>query len=250
MQYDPLTSREYWQSQETPFKPFIVTGNPFASLLQRYLPVNPNLQCVEVGAYPGGYLCYLSKQFGYSATAIEYRNNAGDIVKLFKYNNIAAPEIINTDFFKVERRLFDVVSSFGFAEHFADLQKVINQHVKLIKPGGFLVLTMPQLRGYQWLVRRLVYTREAWKELHSTHNVAVMRLGVVKRTLKNSGLVVKYAGYAMNAHLWIRADSPKVKDSLRWLVSIFTWLDRFVGKRLPSFILYSPMIFTVSIKPR
>jgi SAM-dependent methyltransferase len=249
MRSDALTSKEYWQQQTAPFVPFLVTGNPFAELLERYLPVDPALSCVEIGAYPGSYLCYLAKRFGYQATAIEYRPDAGDIATLFAFNGLQPPEVINADFFEIEGLQFDVVSSFGFAEHFTDMQKVVDCHAKLLRPGGRLVLSMPQVRSYQWLVRRLAYTREAFSELHATHNLPVMRLNVIRRAIEQAGLEIEYAGYAMNARLWVRSDSPRVRRSAKRFVGVLTWIDLHIGHRLPSCVLYSPMIFTVARKP-
>lgn len=97
---DYLTKKEYWERQISNFQPFEISGNEFASVLQRYLPVDPDFTCVEIGAYPGAHLCYLAKQFKYKPIAIEYRDDVEDIRKLFSYNGILDLEIINKDFLR------------------------------------------------------------------------------------------------------------------------------------------------------
>jgi 2-polyprenyl-3-methyl-5-hydroxy-6-metoxy-1,4-benzoquinol methylase len=246
---DPLTSPEHWVRETGEFRPFQVNGHPFADVLERFLPVSSTLSCVEVGAYPGGHLCYLAKRFLYRPTAIEFREDAGNIVTLFEFNGLAAPEIINNDFFAVTDRQFDVVASFGFVEHFTNLTEVIRRHVELMRPGGYLVLSVPHFWGYQGLVRRILLTEEALGELKATHNLKVMNLGVLKRSLLQAGLKIVHASHAMNAHMWLPPDSPKIRPEARMLARFFAAVDRRLGRRLPSCAMYSPMILTISRKP-
>lgn len=248
MRPEALTNRAYWQQQTAAFVPYQVRDNPFAKLFERYLPHDPSLQCVEIGAYPGGFLCYLAKRFGYQAAAIEYRPDADDIARFFTFNGLPPPHIINADFFDYVGPQFDIVCSFGFAEHFSNFPAVLAHHVRLVRPGGLLVLSMPHVRGYQGLIRRLVYTREAYEEMLETHNLEVMNLDVVKRNLSLAGLQILHASYAMGGHQWVRSTSPRVRPSARLLVDSLAWVDRHIGVHLPSSRWFSPMIFTVSRK--
>jgi 2-polyprenyl-3-methyl-5-hydroxy-6-metoxy-1,4-benzoquinol methylase len=45
--------------------------------------------------------------------------------------------------------------SWGLIEHFTDTESVISAHVNLLKPGGILIVSIPNLRGFnRWQVER------------------------------------------------------------------------------------------------
>lgn len=247
---DALTSRAYWQKTSVRPEPVEIRSNPLGSVLERFLPADPSLSCAEVGAYPGGNLCWLARRFGYRATAIEYREDAADIAGLFAFNGLPPPEILVADFFSISGRAFDVVASLGFAEHFRDFGAVVARHADLVRPGGYLVLSVPHFWGYQGLVRKALFTKAALEELRATHNLDAMHLPRVREALRESGMEILYAGHRMNASLWFDPDSPKIRPGARAAARALSWLDRTVGRRLPSCFLYSPMILTVSRKPR
>lgn len=248
MPTDARTTPDYWKKETGRFVPFRVDTNPFARELDRFLPMDPELSCVEIGAYPGGNLCYLAKRFGYRAHAIEYRDDADDIKRLFEFNGLEAPEIIHKDFLTVEGRSFDVVASFGFIEHFNNTCEVLEKHCSLIVPGGYLVLSVPHFWGMQGFIRKLLFCPEAVDELYATHNMAIMHLSSVKEALRKAGLEILFLEHVMNGRFWISPDSPKIRPDRKWMARGFARLDRLLGGRLPSCVLFSPMILAVCKK--
>lgn len=249
MATDDLTDRDYWYREGGRCPLVEVTGHPFATVLDRFLPVDPALTCAEIGAYPGTNLCHLARRFGYRATAIEFRKDARDIAELFAFNGLPAPEVLEVDLRDTEGLRFDVVASFGFAEHFRDFDAIVARHAGLVAPGGLLVLSVPHFEGFQGWARRATMTEAALAELRASHNMEAMRLGAVRRALRSAGMDVLYARHAMNARFWIPPDSPKIRPEARMRATALSWFDRTVGRWLPSCGLYSPMILTVSRKP-
>lgn len=248
MAHDTLTTKEYWTEQISDFQPFEVVVNDFETVLNKYLPVNADFTCVEIGAYPGTNLCYLAKQFKYKPTAIEYRNDVEDIRRLFEYNNIFNLSIINKDFTEVNDLKFDIVTSFGFIEHFNDYETVIRRHVDILKPGGLLVLSVPHCRGLQAFFRRLILKKEAFEEIYKTHNKKIMDLEELKRNLINLQLEVKYCNFFMGGIFWIPYNSPKIKKFMKPLAFILNKLnDPFLSK-IRSSRLYSPMMLSICKK--
>ena len=53
--------------------------------------------------------------------------------------------------------LFDVVMSRGFIEHFDEPSSVVDRHLDLLKPGGLLVVSIPNLRGVNGLLTRFFH---------------------------------------------------------------------------------------------
>jgi len=246
MPQNTLTDPQYWKAQTSNFRPHVVTAHEFDPVLRRLLPSGTDLTCVEVGAYPGDFLCYLARTFGYQATAIEFRDDADNIRRLFEYNEVPGPQIINADFLQLKGLQFDVVSSIGFVEHFIDYEHVIDLHVEMLKPGGYLALAVPHLWGLQGLLRRVFLTDQALKEIRTTHNARVMQLGEIVRILGKHGLNIEFADYVMGASWWIAPDSPRIRLSMRTLARVLTRLDGRILRKLPSSFLYSPMILCVA----
>jgi SAM-dependent methyltransferase len=78
------------------------------------------------------------------------------------------------DFFSDEclrlyRESFDVVVSRGFIEHFEDPARVVDRHLELLKPGGLLIITIPNLRGVNHALTHLFH-----RELLPMHNLKIM----------------------------------------------------------------------------
>lgn len=249
MTANELTDKAFWQAQGAAAAPFEVTSHDLEAYLGRYLPVDPALSCVEIGAYPGASLCYLAKKFGYRPTAIEYRDDAADILRLFEYNGVPGLELINADFLTVQGREFDVVTSFGFVEHFADYREVIRRHVEMTKPGGYLVLGAPHMDGLQEGLRRLLFTPKALEDLYRSHNRRIMQLGEMKRTLEGFGVQLLFGSYVFGAAFWVSPASAQVRQDRRWLAQACASLNRRVLGRLPSCSLYSPMFLCLARKP-
>jgi 2-polyprenyl-3-methyl-5-hydroxy-6-metoxy-1,4-benzoquinol methylase len=67
---------------------------------------------VEVGSAPGEHLVRLKQRFGLTP-----------------------------------REAFDVVLSGGFIEHFTDVAAIVQKHLQLLKPGGRLVVMIPNLKA-------------------------------------------------------------------------------------------------------
>ena len=59
-------------------------------------------------------------------------------------------ELVEADFFDVAalpKESFDVVYSGGFVEHFPDVQPLAQRLCELVRPGGVVVTTVPNLAG-------------------------------------------------------------------------------------------------------
>ncbi len=244
-----LTTKEYWAARIGGIGAHAVESNPFAEILERWLPANPRYTCVEVGAYPGTNLCWLAKRFGYRPTAIEYREDAGEMEALFRSNGVQGLTILREDFLEVRGVAFDVVASFGFVEHFSDPGDILARHAAMVKSGGFLVIAVPHFGGLQALFRRLLLRPQAVRDMLAVHNREIMNVAALVSRLRALGLDVLHAGYAMGFRFWIPGDSPQVRPSARGVVRILNGIDRRWGPSLPSCRLLSPMILTVSRKP-
>lgn len=243
-----LTDKEFWDAERDGFEPTRVRGTPFDKVLSRYLPRGGQRSIVEIGAYPGGYLLAMARDFDLRPTAIDFSEHVQDIAKLFAHNGLAAPEIINQDFFELQDGQFDVVTSFGFVEHFEELAPVLDRHVKLVADGGYLVISVPYIGGWQGLLRRLVYTDHALRTLLVSHNPDIMKLDALRQAMQTRGLQVLFGDYVMKGTVWIDPHSPSVREGAAWLVRLARVLNRIIFRWLPSTRRWSPMILLIAKK--
>ncbi len=242
-----LTSREYWDhNRKKEFKPWEVKETQFSSIFEKYLPVDDNFSCVEIGAYPGSNLCYLAKRFKYYPVAIEFSEHCDHIEKLLRFNGIEKFKVLKQDLFDPVDMKFDIVTSFGFIEHFENYEEVIDRHVQLLKPGGYLVMSCPYLDNFQGRLRELVYTEEKLQQVLSSHNLKVMNLDEIKRVLSKYDMEICLSDFIMSNKIWFDPNADYIKPQMRWLVKYLLTINAVGGERIPSSRLYSPMIMVIA----
>jgi SAM-dependent methyltransferase len=174
---------EYWLNFELPC--VVNEGHSFDRCLAQALKENlVDIQgdVFEVGCAPGKWLAFMAKTFGMQVSGIEY-SEAGMKATLrnFSLLGMSPAEIFAGDFFEMEPvRQFDAVISFGFIEHFTDTDLVVERHLRWLKPGGTLVLGVPNFRGIYSFAQRILD-----QEILDKHNLNIMTLdyfhGVAKR---------------------------------------------------------------------
>ena len=147
-----------------------------AELLPPNAGQDARLTVLEIGSAPGEHLLLFHEKFGYEPYGIEYTEAGATINRrLFAQHGLDPAHVIQADVFseavtEQHAGAFDVVVSFGFAEHFDDVTAVIQRHLDLLKEGGWLVLQIPRLSGFNYWVARL-FNRETLP----MHNLRVMQ---------------------------------------------------------------------------
>jgi SAM-dependent methyltransferase len=178
---DRLTARSYWDDYwegialpaEVTRHPGDSHGNAILDVIDGYLPRDRGLTAAELGGSPGQYLAYVHRSRGYQITCIDYSKiGCQKTVRNFELLGIQG-KVIEADLFADAPALptFDVVYSLGLIEHFTDLTAIIDRHTRLVKPGGFLVIGVPNFRGvHGWFMRRLRPIT------YATHEISTMNL--------------------------------------------------------------------------
>ncbi len=155
---------KYWESREElaveiKRTPGALSVNSILNVFDKYLPVNENFHALEIGGAPGQYLIYMHKKFKYHVHSLDYSKIGNEqTVKNLKAAGIEV-KVYEKDLFAEnfaqDIPKFDVVYSLGFIEHFENLNEVVKRHVNLLKPGGILLLGVPNLRGiYKFFLKQ------------------------------------------------------------------------------------------------
>jgi SAM-dependent methyltransferase len=161
------------------------------------VPSGQGKKLIEIGAAPGRWLVFFHEKLGYAVDGIEYVPSACRKTE----ENLAACEtegnVFQQDFFHndLPKHSYDVVLSLGFIEHFTDLAPVVTGHTALLKPGGLLLLGVPNLRGINYLMGRLINPDNL-----AAHNLETMSVLFMQKLSQDYDLAPLWIGYVGGPH--------------------------------------------------
>lgn len=180
---DPVFWDKFWGSVRLP-----ATADPdkryercFIDFFDNHLHPGPGERVFEAGCAPGLWLAHLARRFGYAPHGCDTSPRGVELTREnFKLLGLSG-DIAECDLLAYRpERPFDLVLSFGFIEHFADPLPILAKHLELLKPGGLLVLEVPNLTGINaWL---------SAPDFMAAHNQAVMSRAFFESFAREAGL--------------------------------------------------------------
>jgi 2-polyprenyl-3-methyl-5-hydroxy-6-metoxy-1,4-benzoquinol methylase len=172
----------------------------------------------EIGCAPGKWLAFMARTFGMRASGIEY-SNAGmqATVRNFKILGLPIDTIMAGDFFAVEPEpRFDVVMSYGFIEHFDDPDAVVARHAAWLKPGGTLIIGVPNFTGIYYPMQKCLDPA-----ILDKHNLATMRPGYFHGLARRIGLDLVSMEYLASFEPSLPIAKPGRGNPAQFLLKIF-----------------------------
>jgi SAM-dependent methyltransferase len=149
------------------------------------------------------------------------------------------PTCCNEDFFEfAPRKKYDLVLSGGFAEHFDDYELVVRKHAEFAKPGGLIVVMVPNLTH----IHKLLCGCFA-PEVLRVHRFPLMRKEIMRQTLEKAGLRVLHCEY----HRTFRP-TYKLPETVRLMSRVVEKLLHVSGLDNCGNRFGSPYLITVSRK--
>lgn len=140
-----ISTKTHWQTYWNSFdhQPMVEHKELLANLLATTSVKRKKI--LEVGAGMGGDSIYLAKK-GASLTVLDFTKEA---LELIRKNARAAKVDIKTIQADARRmpfkdRTFDILFHQGFLEHFTNPMEMLLEQKRVLKPGGFLVVDVPQ----------------------------------------------------------------------------------------------------------
>ena len=146
---------------------------------------------LEIGAYPGRYLAYLSWKYNLQPTALDFNSDITKFKHCFSLFNIENYQCITADFLEHKSDIkYDLVISNGFVEHFQNFEEVMDKHCQYLAPGGAMLIMIPNLRYLKkW------YANLLDPENLKIHNLECMNLEVFRKFAGRNNLDIKYLSY-------------------------------------------------------
>jgi len=198
MNSEKLTGQNFWESYWETGTGRKKGSRPSLCVLEilrtfdRQLPDEKGLSILEIGGAKGEYLLYLVKRFGYEGHSLDY-SSAGNEQTLETFSRAGCKvEVYERDLFADNSDLpqFDIVFSLGFIEHFDDPVPVVESHLRLVKPGGILLLGVPNYSGiYKYALKPLA------PSMFTTHNLKIMDISTWEVFEKRLGLETIFREY-------------------------------------------------------
>ncbi len=179
--------------------PYIAVNYRLNLLFKKHLTPGDK-RILDIGCGSGKWLVYFHQLFGFQVYGVDYSERVCQIAKETLRRNKVTGEIICGDIFDASfqnqyEEYFDVVTSMGVVEHFADPTGIIDIHLKLLKRGGNLIITIPNFGdGSLYRKAQKIFNRE--KELLRTHNVELMKVPNFRKHLERfENLEIKMLDY-------------------------------------------------------
>jgi SAM-dependent methyltransferase len=201
-------------------------------------------EVLEVGCAPGKWLAFMATEFGLRPNGIEY-SEAGMSATLrnFQLLGLNSGRIQTGDFFQLKPdRQFDVVMSFGFIEHFTNVDEVVELHMQWLKPGGTLILGVPNFRGIYYSVQKVLN-----QEILDKHNLNIMRLDYFRHLAdryKLKPVTIRYIGsFEPSLPITIKVRRSTLQIMIIVILKLATVVrrlkifDKFNGRLFSSYIL-------------
>ncbi|MFC1584239.1 class I SAM-dependent methyltransferase [Fibrobacterota bacterium] len=185
------TDKDYWDRFFSGQPRKVVDAAPFADVFEKFLIKDNQKTVLEVGCAGGEFLCHIAKHFKYRAHGIDFSDEIDTTGRMFAYNGLPAPVLYREDFFSWNSRFqFDLVCSFGFAEHFDDLSLVVKKHADHVAPGGKLILSVPNFSKLQYVFHLLVEPQSL-----KHHNLKIMNLKAFQRAFEPLTFQILHLSY-------------------------------------------------------
>jgi len=231
-----LTEVAFWDDcwKRYPIPSAVDFNSPFDRCLARALLRNLrdiHGDVFEVGCAPGKWLAFMAENFGMKANGIEYSDAGTQAThRNFQALNLPVDTIIAGDFFDIKPEpRFDVVMSFGFIEHFDKPDAVVARHAAWLKPGGKLIIGVPNFNGIYKPLQTILD-----RSILDKHNLNIMNLGYFRGLVQPLRLELQSLEYVASFEPSLPVAERGFKNLAQFLVKVFLRVSVYI-RRSPVF---------------
>ncbi|WP_194944754.1 bifunctional 2-polyprenyl-6-hydroxyphenol methylase/3-demethylubiquinol 3-O-methyltransferase UbiG [Limnohabitans sp. 2KL-3] len=214
---DMIVKQSYWDDAYSKYAfSRVHDSDPTRQLIKKIVPLATNNQTAfEFGCFPGRYLLELGK-LGYTVSGCDQTPRVEiELSDWMSDNQVAIGQFYRCNFRDTPKNKYDVVSSFGFIEHFKDYPDVFHLHFDLVKPGGLVLVQFPNFRGSVQHTLHRLFDRDNLRN----HVIDSMNLKYYQDIAKSYGTVLFcdfYGGFDFwiddfkGRNGWLRARALKI----------------------------------------
>jgi cyclopropane fatty-acyl-phospholipid synthase-like methyltransferase len=227
----------YYQTSSAEIEQVKAICSVYDSLWDKLITSNDNPRTIiEIGAYPGRYLAYLSQKYDLIPTALDYNPDKSKIEETFQNFGIHNYEILVSDFQKLNNdKKYDIVISNGFIEHFDNYKLIFKKHGDLLNEGGTMLIMVPNKRYFRkWF--DWICDLDNLK-IHNTKCMSRKELHALASDNNLQIIVIDYFGvFAFNVH-----------QSLNLFQKVIYKITRIIFRKLNPYIAAKPNKYFSSV---
>lgn len=211
---------------------------------------------LEIGCAASIWLPYFAKEFGFQIFGIDYSEKGCHLAERILDREKVKGTIVCTDFFNPPEEMieaFDVVISFGVAEHFIPTERVLVAFARFLKSGGIMITLIPNMIGgvgfiQKWLNKPIydIHVLLSCTELAKAHEKSGLCVISCRYFVSTDFSVVNLNGLSRNISFQLKR---VLLRTLIWF-SKGIWLFENVVSELPATQLLSPYIVCTSKKDK
>ncbi len=238
-----LTDRSFWENyweSKTDIIVQIPQNHTFHHQLETIIKDRNVKSAIELGGFPGYYAVFLKKYFNLDASLLDYFIHASSVSALLKENGLNETDVklIEADLFNYQpEKQYDLVLSCGLIEHFNDTSDIINKHIPFLKPGGTLLITLPNFKSVNgWFQKSFDF------ENYNKHNIASMDISLLKAICEKANLKDIKVNYYGRFSVWLENEKQKpigvrfLKKAVWTVGKVITKIVPFESKGLSPYI--------------
>lgn len=246
----PINSRKIRYTVERSFFRYI------SKVLKHYGMINRDKKLIEVGCARSGVLPLFAQELGFKVSGLDYSKNGCELTRWILQRCGADADIYCCDIFVIPNSLieqFDVVVSFGLVEHFSNTVEIIEALSRLLKPGGVMFTSVPNMAGINGLIQRImdknvynIHVPLTVESLQESHEQVGLHVVECRHFLSNNFGVINVGSNCRSNFEWM---IKKVILTFLTRLSMTVWCcERVFGCLTPGRT-FSPYINCVAIKP-
>lgn len=208
-------------------KQYLKACKTFEAVLDPHLERYRGRRALEIGCYPGGFAAWMSNRYELEVSGFDFIVETPGLANLLSTRGARIGKFWQADL-RTEKvhDQFDVVASFGFVEHFWDLNTVICQQARWLAPGGIIIVAVPRFRGLQWVAHRLTDRKNLER-----HNISTMSRSALGGALISANLNILQISNFGTSEFWVEPDTDRGPKT-EWLASQFIRLGGGVARRV------------------
>ena len=169
---------------------------------------------LEIGCATSAWLPYFAEEFGFEVHGVDYSEIGCQKARQILANAHLEGKVVCADFFsppKAMLDIYDVVVSFGVAEHLKDTTACIKTFSKFLKPNGIMITIIPNMVGLIGLIQK-VFNRPVF-DIHMALDKDALRTAH-----EVSGLKVLDCEYFLSCNFGVCNLNGGVTRSVGWII--------------------------------
>ena len=212
------STEKYWSDhwENTNFK-ISPKHHPLRKWIEKNVSITNEASCFEFGCHPGKFLAIFGEK-GYLLNGLDYFESIKLLPQWLKKQKYKVGNFYNLDFYKFNnKQQYDIVCSFGFVEHFKNLDETIKKHVNITKQDGLLIIEVPNLKSPLYYLLYKIFEPSTLKN----HEISTMDIEKISKSITRSGCVVKNSEYIGYFYFRFVTKNNKLSKIISFVINLF-----------------------------